>query len=83
MWAWVLPSSSLSYGPLTLTALCGGATASTLPRTVAAGGLRGGDQQAPRAPARAPYPLRLSRQAPWMQGLLSHSLTSDRHVGSW
>lgn len=30
-----------------------------------------------------PYPLRLSLQTPWMQGLLLHSLTSDRHVGSW
>lgn len=30
-----------------------------------------------------PHPLRPSRQTPWMQGLLSHSSTSDRHVGSW
>lgn len=33
--------------------------------------------------ASLPYPLRPSRQTPWMQGLLLHSLTSDRHVGSW
>ena len=39
----------------------------------------------PRLPPHSPsaYPLRLSRQAPWMQGLLLHSLTSDRHVGPW
>ena len=37
----------------------------------------------PRGGAPRTHPLRLSRQAPWMQGLLLHSLTSDRQVGSW
>lgn len=37
-------------------------------------------QQLPHPPA---YPFSPSWHFPWMQGLLLHSFTSDRHLGSW